>query len=150
MPTASPWSWSASSTGTSGGAAELRRPQNTLAPTARRAEKLWEPTPERIERATMTRYMRWLEHERGPEFGSYEELWRWSVDELEDFWGSIWEFFDVRSSGSHEQVLAERVMPGRALVRGRRAQLRRAHLPHRAGRRRRRPATPPSCASWPS
>ncbi len=76
------------------------------------AEKLWEPSPERIERATMTRYMRWLEHERGLEFGSYEGLWRWSVDELEDFWRSIWEFFDVRSSGSPEQVLAERVMPG--------------------------------------
>jgi acetoacetyl-CoA synthetase len=76
------------------------------------AEKLWEPSRERVERATMTRFMRWLEQERDLEFDSYEELWRWSVDELEDFWQSIWEFFDVRCSGSPEQVLAERVMPG--------------------------------------
>ena len=32
--------------------------------------------------------------------------------ELEEFWGSIWDFFDVRSSGPYERVLAERTMPG--------------------------------------
>jgi acetoacetyl-CoA synthetase len=75
-------------------------------------EKLWEPSPESIERATMTRYMRWLERESGLRFGSYEELWEWSVSELEDFWASIWEFFDVRAAKPYEHVLADRSMPG--------------------------------------
>ena len=74
-------------------------------------EKLWEPTAERIDRSTMTRYMRWLERERGLSLSSYEALWEWSVTEVEDFWASIWEFFDVRSE-PYEQVLAERIMPG--------------------------------------
>ncbi len=74
-------------------------------------EKLWEPTAERIDRSAMTRYMRWLERERGLSLNSYEALWEWSVTEVEDFWASIWEFFDVRSE-PYEQVLAERIMPG--------------------------------------
>jgi acetoacetyl-CoA synthetase len=72
---------------------------------------LWEPPEELRERATMTRYMRWLEAERGLSLdGDYHALWRWSTDELEDFWASIWEFFGVR--GDYEQVLADASMPG--------------------------------------
>src|SRR3954466_12331649 len=74
------------------------------------ADLLWEPSEERIERATMTRYMRWLEAERGVSFEDYDGLWRWSTDELEDFWASIWEFFGVQ--GGYEQVLADPSMPG--------------------------------------
>ena len=79
---------------------------------AERGVKLWEPSRERVERATMTRYMRWLESERGLAFDRYGQLWQWSVDELEDFWSSIWDFFEVRSSTPYSSVLAERVMPG--------------------------------------
>ena len=65
---------------------------------------LWEPSAERIERAAMTRYMR----ERG--FEDYHSLWQWSVDDLEGFWGSIWDFFGI--DATYEQVLADRSMPG--------------------------------------
>jgi acetoacetyl-CoA synthetase len=65
---------------------------------------LWEPPAELVERAVMTRYMR----ERG--FDDYHDLWRWSVTDLEGFWGSIWDFFGVE--GDYEQVLAAREMPG--------------------------------------
>jgi acetoacetyl-CoA synthetase len=75
---------------------------------------LWEPSPERREKATLTRYARWLRDERGVDVdpGDYEALWRWSVDELDDFWASIWDFFEVRASQPYEQVLADRAMPG--------------------------------------
>ena len=76
------------------------------------AEKLWEPGAERIERSNMAAYMRWLAAERGLDFTSYDELWRWSVDELEDFWASIWDHFQVRAAKPYERVLAERTMPG--------------------------------------
>ncbi len=68
--------------------------------------KLWEPPEELVEGALMTRYMRWLD--RG--FESYEDLRRWSVEDLEGFWASIWEHFEVE--GGYEQVLADRSMPG--------------------------------------
>ncbi len=60
----------------------------------------------------MTRYMRWLAAERGRSFDDYASLWEWSVTELEEFWESIWDFFEVRASTPYSQVLAERVMPG--------------------------------------
>src|SRR5215210_4159940 len=74
------------------------------------ATVLWEPPAELRERATMTRYMRWLEEERGLSFEDYDALWRWSTDEVEDFWASIWEFFGVQAS--YDQVLADASMPG--------------------------------------
>jgi acetoacetyl-CoA synthetase len=75
-------------------------------------EKLWEPSAELVERARMTEYMRWLEAERGLRLTSYEELWRWSVEDLDAFWSSIWDFFDVQADGGYEHVLGGRGMPG--------------------------------------
>src|SRR5215213_11262956 len=74
------------------------------------ATVLWEPPAELRERATLTRYMRWLEAERGLSFEDYEALWRWSTEELEAFWASIWEFFEV--GADYDEVLADRSMPG--------------------------------------
>jgi acetoacetyl-CoA synthetase len=73
---------------------------------------LWTPDDARIERATITRYARWLAETKGVETTGYHDLWSWSVDELEVFWESIWEFFDVRASEPYERVLDARVMPG--------------------------------------
>lgn len=76
------------------------------------SEPLWRPSPERIERAAITRYQRWLRDERGLDFTGYEELWQWSVDELEAFWASIWDFCGVIAHQPYEQVLERRTMPG--------------------------------------
>jgi acetoacetyl-CoA synthetase len=73
---------------------------------------LWTPSPERIERAWLTRYQRWLEQRLGRSFTDYAALQRWSVDELDAFWRSIWDFFDVQADGSPERVLGRREMPG--------------------------------------
>jgi acetoacetyl-CoA synthetase len=81
-------------------------------PETERGGLLWEPSPESIERSTMSRYMRWLAAERGRRFDDYASLWEWSVTELEEFWASIWDFFGVRASAPYSRVLAERVMPG--------------------------------------
>ena len=73
---------------------------------------LWEPSAQRAERATLARYTRWLAAERGLTFDDYEGLWRWSVDELEAFWSSIGEFFDLRFEAGGDRVLGDRSMPG--------------------------------------
>ncbi len=73
---------------------------------------LWEPTPERVARATLTRYTDWLKRERGLKFEGYERLWEWSVGDLEAFWSSIVEFFGVRFSEGGSTVLGRREMPG--------------------------------------
>jgi acetoacetyl-CoA synthetase len=75
---------------------------------------LWEPSPEAKEGATMTHFMRWAAQREGRAggFADYEELRRWSVEELERFWGAIWEFCGVRASRPYERVLQSHAMPG--------------------------------------
>ena len=73
---------------------------------------LWRPSPPRIEAARITDFQRWLARERGLRFDGYEDLWQWSVDELEDFWTCLWKYFDVRSETPWQRVLERRVMPG--------------------------------------
>ncbi|OWU83258.1 acetoacetyl-CoA synthetase [Oceanicola sp. 22II-s10i] len=72
---------------------------------------LWSPTPARAEATVMADYIRWLETERGLSFADYPALWDWSVSDLEGFWTSIIEFFDLPVAGWSE-VLPERKMPG--------------------------------------
>ena len=73
---------------------------------------LWRPSEQRIERANVTRFARWVEETRGLELLDYDALWRWSVNDLDGFWGAIWEYFDVRSTTPPGAVLASRRMPG--------------------------------------
>jgi len=73
---------------------------------------VWTPSPERIASATLTRYREWLNETRGLGLEGYADLWQWSVDELEGFWASIWEFFDITASEPYERVLTTHEMPG--------------------------------------
>jgi len=75
-------------------------------------DRLWTPSPARIESAGITRYLRWLEERRGLRFDGYDSLWRWSVDQIEDFWESLWQFGGVVAHSPHRRVLDRRVMPG--------------------------------------
>jgi acetoacetyl-CoA synthetase len=73
---------------------------------------LWQPSKERIASARMSAYLDWLARERHLRFTGYAELWRWSVDDLDGFWRSIWDYFDVRASVQPSAVLDDRRMPG--------------------------------------
>jgi acetoacetyl-CoA synthetase len=73
---------------------------------------LWTPSPERVARARITDYADWLRATRGLELDGYGELWRWSVGDIEAFWASLWEYFDVEASEPYERVLGKRAMPG--------------------------------------
>ena len=73
---------------------------------------LWRPDAARIERAAITGYARWLEETRGLELRDYASLWEWSSTDIEGFWASIWERFDVIASRPYDRVLGSRAMPG--------------------------------------
>ena len=66
---------------------------------------------------SILRYLRWLRETRGLDFDpttveGYDRLWRWSCSDLDAFWQSIWDHFDVVSPTAHRAVLAEDRMPG--------------------------------------
>ena len=73
---------------------------------------LWTPPDELVESCTMTRFKRWVCDDRGLQLDTYEDLWQWSVDDLEAFWSSIWTFFDVTADAAPMRVLGSREMPG--------------------------------------
>lgn len=73
---------------------------------------LWEPSPTVKEQANLTYYMTWLDETRGLRFDNYEQLWHWSVTEVEQFWETIWNYFGIKASKQPEQSLAGRKMPG--------------------------------------
>ena len=76
------------------------------------AEPLWAPSEERRRAAVISRYLDWLERDRGLAFRSYDELWAWSVRDIEAFWQSVWDFFGVVSHQRPTAVLSEHRMPG--------------------------------------
>ncbi|WP_137919390.1 acetoacetate--CoA ligase [Hydrogenophaga sp. 2FB] len=57
-------------------------------------------------------YQQWLAEHRGLHFDSYDALWRWSTTDLDGFWQSIWDYFELQSPTPHTAVLAKNVMPG--------------------------------------
>ncbi|HET7141337.1 MAG TPA: acetoacetate--CoA ligase [Candidatus Limnocylindria bacterium] len=72
---------------------------------------LWSPPDDVRGSSEVGRYLDWLAAERGLAFDSYEELWRWSVDDLDGFWGSIWDRAAI-GAPAPQTVLADRGMPG--------------------------------------
>ncbi len=83
-------------------------------------------------------YQHWLHTRCGLQFTDYDALWRWSVSDLEAFWRSIWDYFDIQSPTPIGTVLAERRMPGArwfdgAQVNYARQVLRHADQAHAAG-----------------
>ncbi|HKY74564.1 MAG TPA: AMP-binding protein, partial [Acidimicrobiia bacterium] len=71
---------------------------------------LWAPPPDVLTRSRLGHYLRWLEEHRGLRFADYQQLWDWSVTDLEAFWTSIWEYFEI--GPPVVPALAERAMPG--------------------------------------
>ncbi|AQG82688.1 acetoacetyl-CoA synthetase [Spirosoma montaniterrae] len=64
-------------------------------------------TPDRrtSDQSLLKKYMDWLFIKKGLYFRDYDDLWDWSVTDLEDFWESIWQFFDVQSHTPYNQVI---------------------------------------------
>jgi len=73
---------------------------------------LWTPSQALQDSSNIRAYMRWLETTRGLRFATYDELWRWSVADLEAFWESLWEYFQIRSVTPYTRVLSSHTMPG--------------------------------------
>ncbi|MEP2717817.1 acetoacetate--CoA ligase [Pseudophaeobacter sp.] len=73
---------------------------------------LWTPSVERAANSKMAAYQSWLRQTKGLEFASYNDLWDWSVAEIEEFWQSICDFAGLKFSKYASSVLTKRVMPG--------------------------------------
>ena len=75
---------------------------------------IWEPGPERVERANISRFMRFVRDAIGNEdIRRYAPLYDFSIRFPDRFWPLVWEFCGIRAHGEHEPVLVDREkMPG--------------------------------------
>ena len=73
---------------------------------------LWTPPADARETTQLGRFLDFVRDTRGRDFRGYDELFDWSVSDLDGFWGSLWDFFGVRSHTPYERVLGVTQMPG--------------------------------------
>ncbi len=77
------------------------------------AELLWEPSKSKIEKTNMYRFMQDVNDRFGRSFSKYEELYRWSVDNIPDFWAAMWDFAQIKASRKYDRVVDDlSKMPG--------------------------------------
>jgi acetoacetyl-CoA synthase len=75
-------------------------------------EVLWQPSQQWVENTNLHRFRLWLKEHRNLEFPDLLALRRWSVADIDAFWGAIWDFFDIKASTPPTAVLGKRTMPG--------------------------------------
>jgi len=73
---------------------------------------VYQPSKEAMADTRMQDYMRWLADNGYPRFDDYDRLYHWSVESLEDFWTSIWDYTGVIAESRGDTVLDSRAMPG--------------------------------------
>jgi acetoacetyl-CoA synthetase len=71
---------------------------------------LWSPDPSAD--SVLERFRAFVNDRHQLALTDYTELHRWSVDELEQFWSAVWDFFELRSEQRPTRALAEVRMPG--------------------------------------
>ena len=77
---------------------------------------LWEPSEEYRDKAIITHFMGWLGETRNLSFTTYNELWQWSVTDLEAFWASIWDYFQIKAHKSVRRGADKPTYAGSTLV----------------------------------
>ncbi|MBL8299720.1 MAG: AMP-binding protein [Rhodanobacteraceae bacterium] len=67
---------------------------------------IWEPSPERVERANLNRFVRYAREQTGNEdLRNYAAIYDFSIHHPERFWPLVWEFCGIRSTGTFHEVL---------------------------------------------
>ena len=66
---------------------------------------LWKPSEERIKKANMTRFINFVSKKYGLKINSYFQLYNWSVENITDFWATMWDFGDIIASHKYEKVV---------------------------------------------
>ena len=75
-------------------------------------EVLWTPQKERYDASTMAKFERHLHKENNLTFSNYNEMWKWSISDLEAFWHAISQFFGMRFFEAPQMILRSKDMPG--------------------------------------
>ena len=65
---------------------------------------LWKPSEDRIRNANMARFINFVNQRYNKTLSDYFELYQWSVDNIPDFWSTMWEFGEIKASRGYDKV----------------------------------------------
>lgn len=72
---------------------------------------LWSPSEKFQNNSNLSDYMGWLSTNKKLHFQDYNSLWEWSTSSIEEFWASLWEYFEIQSSNPYSSVVEGKSMP---------------------------------------
>ena len=72
---------------------------------------IWLPSEKRIKNSNFQKYFSFLKTHFNKDFSDYTDLYNWSINDIEDFWKSIWEYSNIIHSKAYSSVLEKRIMP---------------------------------------
>ncbi|HEV7800880.1 MAG TPA: acetoacetate--CoA ligase [Burkholderiales bacterium] len=75
-------------------------------------QPLWQPSPERIAQTNLTAFMGLVRERYGVEIGDYAALYRWSIENPERFWQTVWSWGGVIGTPGDTVVIDKDRMPG--------------------------------------
>ena len=77
------------------------------------AKFLWKPSQARIKSTNMYRFMNFINERYNQNFTEFVPLYQWSIENIPDFWASMWEFGEIKASKPYDQVVDDlSKMPG--------------------------------------
>ena len=80
---------------------------------------LWRPSTDSMQQSNMMRFLQAANTEYELQLESFTDLYRWSVDKLEDFWSLFWDWAPIRCERRFDEVVDDQYkMPGARWFRG--------------------------------
>ena len=76
-----------------------------------RSDVLWRPGPHDIDNANVTHFMSWLKDQRGISRATWNDLWEWSVHDLDEFWSAVWDYYGVTATRRPDHIISGDAMP---------------------------------------
>ncbi len=70
-------------------------------------QPLWQPSEEVIKNANMTKFIDFINENYGTNFTNFGELYKWSIDNIPDFWAAMWDFGDIIASKKYDTVVED-------------------------------------------
>ena len=68
-------------------------------------EPLWIPSKERIKHANITRFINLVNKTHGLQINSYNKLYKWSIENIQDFWATMWKFGKIKASHKYDFIV---------------------------------------------
>jgi len=66
---------------------------------------LWVPSKERRKHVNISRFISFVNKKHSLEINSYNKLYKWSIENLQDFWAAVWEFVEIKASRGYDVVV---------------------------------------------